>query len=279
VHRLPGGGWGGSGLELPAGRSTLHGTDALAYVRAREFDPTADLGRIQRQQKFMAAMMQKARSAGILLNLPKLYGLIGAVGDSLTTDKDFGVKQLKDLAGSLHDMSPANVQMLTVPLKPGSFNTAVGNVVQWDPIKSRQLFRSLTQDKPLGGPSDSKRPKVTIAPSNISLEVLNSTDRDGFAAGASQDLARIGFQIAGTGNSPAGSDAGATIVRYGPSRADSAKTVAAAIPGAQLRLDEGFGSGLQVLLGTDYHGTRQVRVVSGGGAAGKPRTAAQDICS
>jgi LCP family protein required for cell wall assembly len=279
VRRLPSGGWGGSGLELPAGRSTLNGTDALAYVRAREFDPTADLGRIQRQQKFMAAMMQKARSAGILLNLPRLYGLIGAVGDSLTTDKDFGVKQLKDLAGSLHDMSPASVQMLTVPLKPGSFNTAVGNVVQWDPVKSRQLFRSLTEDKPLGGAPSSKRPKVTIPPSSIAVEVLNSTGRDGFAAAAAQDLSRIGFRIAGTGNSPAGSDPAATVVRYGPTRADSAKTVAAAIPGAQLRLDDGFGSGLQVLLGSDYKGARQVRVVAGGSGTGSPRTAAQDICS
>ncbi|MBV9293757.1 MAG: LCP family protein, partial [Frankiales bacterium] len=85
VHRLPSGGYGGSGLELPAGRSTLNGTRALEYVRAREFDPSADLGRIQRQQKFMAAMVQKAESAGVLLDLPRLYGLLGAVGHSLTT--------------------------------------------------------------------------------------------------------------------------------------------------------------------------------------------------
>jgi LCP family protein required for cell wall assembly len=279
VHRLPTGGYGGSGLELPAGRSTLDGTRALEYVRAREFDPSADLGRIQRQQKLMAAMMQKAQSAGILLNLPRLYKLVGAVGKSLTTDEDFGVKQLKDLAGSLHSMSPANVQMLTVPLKSGSFNTAVGNVVEWDPVKSKQLFKALTNDKPIGG-SGSKQPKVTIAPSNISVEVLNSTDRNGFGAAAAEDLAKLGFHINGIpSNSPAGSDPASTIVRYGPSRADSAKTVAAAIPGSTLKLDESFGNGLQVLLGTDYHGARQVRVASGGSGVGTPRTAAQDICS
>jgi hypothetical protein len=274
---LPEGGWGCSGLGLPAGRSELNGTDALAYVRAREFDPTADLGRIQRQQKFMAAMVQKAKSAGVLLNPVKLYKVIGAVGKSLTTDEDFGTKQIKDLALHLRSMSPANIQMLTVPLKPGNFNTAVGNVVQWDPVKSKALFRALTEDKPIVK-NDGKRPKVTIAPSNISLEVLNSTDRNGFASAAAQDLARIGFQIAGTpSNSPAGSDPAETVVRYGPSRADSAKTVAAAIPGATLRLDESFGNGLQVLLGTDYTGARQVRVATGG--VDKPRTAAQDICS
>jgi hypothetical protein len=144
---------------------------------------------------------------------------------------------------------------------------------------SKRLFRAFTEDKPLVM-NDVKRPKVTIAPSNISVEVLNSTDRNGFASAAAQDLAKIGFQIAGTGNSPAGSDAGETIVRYGPSRADSAKTVAAAIPGSTLRLDDSFGNGLQVLLGTDYTGTRQVRVASSeSGSLGTPRTADQDICS
>src|SRR5437763_281789 len=116
VHRLPTGGYGGSGLELPAGKSELDGTRALEYVRAREFDPSADLGRIQRQQKFMSAMVQKAKSAGLLLDLPRLYSLLGAVGHSLTTDSDFGLAQIKDLASNLHSMSPAHVEFLTVPL-------------------------------------------------------------------------------------------------------------------------------------------------------------------
>ena len=280
VHRLPTGGFGGSGLELPAGKSTLDGTRALEYVRAREFDPSADLGRIQRQQKFMAAMLQKAESAGILLNLPRLYKLIGSVGKSLTTDDNFGVKQLKDLAGNLHDMSPSHVQMLTVPLEPGSFNMgAIGNVVKWDPVKSKRLFRDLTEDRPITKPH--KKPRVTIAPSNISLEVLNSTNKTGFAAAAAEDLARVGFRIARTGNSPKGADASHTIIRYGPSRADSARTVAAAIPGATLKEDSGFGSGLQVQLGSNYHGAQTVHVVAVGqtGSLASPRTAAQDICS
>ncbi len=232
VHRLASGGYGGSGLELPAGRSTLNGTRALEYVRAREFDPSADLGRIQRQQKFMAAMLQKAESAGILLNLPRLYGLLGAVGKSLTTDEDFGLKQIKDLATNLHNMSPSHVQMLTVPLVPGSFNMgAVGNVVKWDPAKSKELFRDLTDDRPLVKPA--KKPKVTIPPSSISVDVRNSTDTNGLAAKAAQDLTSVGFRVSGTSNSPAGADPEATVVRYGPSRADSAKTLAAAVPGAQ----------------------------------------------
>jgi LCP family protein required for cell wall assembly len=280
VRRLPTGGYGGSGLELPAGKSELNGTRALEYVRAREFDPSADLGRIQRQQKFMSAMVQKAKSAGLLLDLPRLYGLLGAVGKSLTTDSDFGVKQLKDLASNLHSLSPAHVEFLTMPLLPGSFNEgAIGNVVKWDPVKSKQLFKDLTDDKPISKPA--KKSSVTIPPGLITLQVLNSTSKNGFAATAASDLSRIGFQVAGTGNAPKGSDPDHTVVRYGPGRADSAKTVAAAVPGATLKLDPSFGDGLQLLLGANYHGAHSVHVVASSptGSLGTPRTAAQDICS
>src|SRR3954470_18159670 len=182
----------------------------------------------------MSAMVQKAKSAGVLLDLPRLYHLIGAVGKSLTTDNHFGVKQIKDLASNLHSMSPAHVQMLTVPLLPGSFNDgAIGNVVKWDPSKSRRLFRDLTKDKPITKPSNKQ--KVTIPPSSISVEVLNSTGKQGFAASAAGDLSRLGFHVAKTGNSPKGADAAHTVIRYGPLRADSAKTVAAAIPGSILK--------------------------------------------
>jgi LCP family protein required for cell wall assembly len=281
VKKLATGGYGGSGLELPAGTSKLDGVRALEYVRAREFDPTADLGRIQRQQKFMSAMVQKAKTTGVLLNPGKLYSVIKAVADSLTTDKDFGAKQIKDLVFNLRSMSPAHIEMLRVPLKPGSVMTNVGDVVEWDPVLSKQLFKDLTLDRPVGPADTGAAKKVTIPPSSISVEVLNSTNTNGLAAKVSGDLSTLGFHTSVAGNSPAGSDASTTVIRYGPERADSAKTLAAAIPGSTLKLDSSFGSGLQVLVGSSYHGVQRVKVVAAGetGTVDNPRTAAQNICS
>jgi hypothetical protein len=230
----------------------------------------------------MAAMVQKAKSAGILLNPKRLYDFVGAVADSLTTDKDFGVKQIKDLALNLRSMSPAHIEMVRVPLKPGSFNMgSIGNVVEWDPVLSKQLFRDLTFDRPVGPADTGAARKVTIPPSSISVSVLNSTQTNGLAAKVASDLTSIGFHPSVGGNSPAGSDRAHTIIRYGPSRADSAKTVAAAIPGATLKLDAALGSGLQVLVGANYHGVQRVVVVSpsDAGTVNHPRTAAQNICS
>lgn len=275
-------GYVGSGLKLPRGKSHINGAEALSYVRAREFDPTADLGRIKRQQKFMAALLQQATSAGTLIDLPKLYDVLSAAASSLLTDKSFGASQIRRLAQKLHSMSAAHVELLTVPLVPGSHNTAVGNVVTWDPVLAPQLFNDLTRDLPVGGPESGATAKVTIPPSSVKVTVLNATPTQGLARTVADALSADGFAITGTGNAPAGSSPTDVVIRYGPDRADSAKTVAAALPGAKLTLDPSYSGSVQVLVGSSFHGVQKVKVVaspSPNGSGISVRTAAQDVCS
>ena len=53
-----------SGLNIKSGTTTLNGKQALAYVRARYVDPTADLGRMKRQQAFLGSLFRTALSSG-----------------------------------------------------------------------------------------------------------------------------------------------------------------------------------------------------------------------
>jgi polyisoprenyl-teichoic acid--peptidoglycan teichoic acid transferase len=59
----------GEYFSIPAGNQELTGDEALAYVRYRG-DPTADIGRIGRQQRFLAALAREASSPENLLRLP-----------------------------------------------------------------------------------------------------------------------------------------------------------------------------------------------------------------
>jgi polyisoprenyl-teichoic acid--peptidoglycan teichoic acid transferase len=59
----------GRPVSIPAGTHTLNGTEALAYVRYRG-DPTADIGRIGRQQLFLQALAREATSPEKLPRLP-----------------------------------------------------------------------------------------------------------------------------------------------------------------------------------------------------------------
>jgi LytR cell envelope-related transcriptional attenuator len=94
-------------------------------------------------------------------------------------------------------------------------------------------------------------------------------------------LVALGFHVNHTGNAPKGSDPNATVIRYGPSRADSAKTLAAAIPGSKLQEVGRLGSSLQVIVGNNYRGVQRVVVASPSevGTVKQPRTAADDICA
>ena len=72
---------------------------------------------------------------------------------------------------------------------------------------------------------------------------------------------------------------------HGPDRADSARTVAAAIPGAVTQLDPTLEIALEVVVGRSYAGVVPVTVTGGGPAAPAPApsaspvvTAAQDPC-
>jgi LCP family protein required for cell wall assembly len=267
----------GSGLNLPAGKSHLNGTTALEYVRAREFDPAqGDLGRIQRQQKFMVALLHKAESIGVLLDLPKLYGFLKAVASSLTTDSGFGTAQMIRLATKLHSMSPKNVELLTVPLSNTALATPVGSAVLWDPVLSKRLFRDFSEDKPITNVVQPGR--LTIPPGQIAVRVLNATNTHGLAMKAANDLAGLGFGISGTGNAPAGTNSTDTVVLYGPQRADSARTVAAAVTGSTRQEVGSLGDRIELVVGSSYEGVKPVKIV---GSTSQPTvtTGASNPCS
>lgn len=61
---------GGRFADIPAGEQTLDGFEALAYVRYRG-TPSADIGRIGNQQKFLTALVREASSPSKLSYLPR----------------------------------------------------------------------------------------------------------------------------------------------------------------------------------------------------------------
>ncbi|MEU9334872.1 LCP family protein [Streptomyces sp. NPDC048290] len=104
-------------LRLPAGRVTLDGEQALGYVRVRKsLGDGSDTDRVERQQRFLAALVQKVRGNGVLLNPAKLYPVLDAATSSLTTDPGLAsLRSLYALVRGLRDIPTERVQFLTVP--------------------------------------------------------------------------------------------------------------------------------------------------------------------
>ena len=276
-----------SGLDLKAGRQTITGPQALAYVRARYVDPSADIGRMKRQQKFVASIVKKATSAGTLLNPVKLNNFLSAVAGSITTDNGLGQDQLLALADRLKGTNPANVAFMTVPIAGDKKLPHLGDVLLWDKTRSAQLFAAINKDTPIVAPapsaSASAAPVVTVAPGLVTLKVLNGTSTAGLGHKAATDLAALGFGISGAAGNAASNVGSATVITYDPRYDQSAKTVAAAIPGSTLAAQKGLGKTIQVTVGSSYAGAKKVVVgkatTTPTSTIVKARTAAQDTCS
>lgn len=138
-----------SHLVLSAGVHTLDGIEALKYVRTRDFDGRGDIGRMQRQQQFMSAVMRKATSSGTLLNPFKLKNFINASLASVRLDAGLEPNDLLTLAKQLKNLSSGNVRTLTVPLSNANGRYDGQSVVVWDEVLGADLWTRVRDDLPL----------------------------------------------------------------------------------------------------------------------------------
>lgn len=100
-------------------------------------------------------------------------------------------------------------------------------------------------------------PQITAAPAEqVTLTVLNSTDRNGLAAQTAEQLQARGFTVGSVGNDAAGPIEGSAVVRHGPEGLLAARTVAAQVDGAQLVDDGRAGTAVELSLGAAFGGLR-----------------------
>jgi len=275
-----------SGLDLPAGRQTISGPQSLAYVRARYVDATSDLGRMKRQQKFVASIVKKATGASTVLNPAKLNAFLTAVAGSITTDSGLTKDDMLGLADRLKGTNPANVAFVTVPLDAPKKVAGIGDVLIWDKVKSAAIFTAMNKDQPIiaTAPSASaSSATVSVSPSAVSVAVFNGTSTKGLGSKAATDLAGMHFTVVGAAANAASPVGESTVITYDPKFDQSAKTVAAAIPGSTLTAVPGLGRTIHVTVGTSYTGVTPVTVSTATASPAptgvKPRTAADDLCA
>ncbi|MFJ8634264.1 LCP family protein [Streptomyces sp. NPDC093568] len=251
-----------TGLDLPAGTHRLKGGQALQFVRARHVDSDSDLGRVQRQQRFMAALIERATSSGILLNPMRFRDVTRAVLGSVRADKGFGTGELLDLGRAMRNFSPSSSEFTTVPIGQLGYDVkGVGSTVKWDEERAARLFRTLREDRPLSG----NRPRhrtvpVEVDPRQIHVQVENGTKETGLGKRVDSALAGLGFRTTGRPLAGAERSLERTVVAHDPGWDRSARSLAAALPGSELRPVKGLGPTLKVLVGTDFRQVRKVRV-------------------
>jgi LCP family protein required for cell wall assembly len=269
-----------TGLNLAAGTHELKGAQALGYARTRA-TARSDLDRIDRQQQVIAAMMDRALSAGTLANPARLATFVNTTLGTIKVDPDDG---LLGLATQLRDVKLDNVQFADVPLTDVDFKTPTGeSAVLWDKPAARDLFSRIEADQDLSKPTPSAKPTAkpsapAIPPQQISIKVLNGTLVTGLGARTKSALVAYGFRVPDEPGNTTRKDHGKTVVRYGKGQEASARVVAAAIPGAELRQVD--IKGIEVIAGSDQPKIAKPKATPSAKPSTTPttETAKQNIC-
>jgi LCP family protein required for cell wall assembly len=275
-----------SGLDLAAGTHTLKGGQALQYVRARHVDGTSDLGRMKRQQRFLASLIEKAASSGVLLNPMRFRDVARAVLGSVRADETFGTDELLDLARAMRDFSPSSSEFVTVPIGQMNYEVrGVGSTLKWDQAKADQLFTSLRDDKPLttdpprhDGPAPAPVTPVDVDPQQIRVQVANGSATLGLAKRVDAALAATGFT---TTRLPVTAPAHVphSVISYDPRWDRSARALAAALPGAELRAVPGQGQLLRLTVAADFKDVHKVRFDDPGQPAPRAVRGSDVVCA
>ncbi|ASY33218.1 MULTISPECIES: LCP family protein [Streptomyces] len=130
-----------SGADFKAGKQTLDGEQALAFVRTRYALPGSDLDRTKNQQKFLAALAHQVATPSTIINPFKLYPVMGSGLDSLIVDKDMSLWNLVSMFWAMKGVTGGDGKQMNMPIA-GS----VGGNLAWDMPKVKQLVNELKND-------------------------------------------------------------------------------------------------------------------------------------
>jgi len=246
-----------SKLNLPAGRSVVQGTQALAFVRERHIGMGSDLQRINRQQIFLASLAQKVKQSSSLTNPAKLYHLVHDIASSLTTDSGLSFNDMYAIANSLKGLNPSALQFVMAPVAPYPANP--GSQVEFNQPLADQLFRAIARDNHIlktARRADHAKPQrlPTVQPGQVQLQVLNGTSVAGLAVTTANQLTARGFKVAHTGN--ATGTTRSTVIEYtSAAQMPQVNTLHKEIPSAQLKQVTGLhGNTISLVLGSGFKG-------------------------
>ncbi|OWA05625.1 LytR family transcriptional regulator [Streptomyces sp. CS113] len=265
-----------SHLNLPAGKHSVEGEQALAFVRTRHsVGFGGDLSRIEIQQQFLGSLMRKLKSNDTLTSPTKMVKLAEAGTEALTVDAKLkSIGKLKDLGLELGKLDTKNLTFATVPVKDNPAEKTpvtvvlkdgpaqqvfdmVKNDVSFTEVKKKEKEKKEKEDAAVAARLEGEKSE----PSEIRVRVLNGGASSGSAG---RELTYLQNEAGVTksenaGNAPA--DLAKTTLEYAPDQADQARalaeilglTGAAMKPGESVTNAQGLPA-MTLTLGKDFKG-------------------------
>lgn len=231
-----------SGFAVEAGPQTLDGQSALALARSRSYQEQRngewvfveanDIGRTERQQQLLVAVLNELRSPSGLFELDDT---VTALAEHVAVDESLLEIDLVDFLIDFRELSPEAIETATLPTNTEVIDGVFFEVLA-DPAGESVLdtFRG-------GGPLEA----VVAGP--IRVMVLNGNGVAGSAGAIADDLEERGFEIAGIGDAPSFDNA-TTRILVRPGDEDDAAAVAATLGFGEIVNDDIQGDASVILI-------------------------------
>jgi LCP family protein required for cell wall assembly len=135
-------------ISIEAGTRKLKGYEALNYVRERYVVGNgSDVGRMKRQQAFIASMAHQVVTAGTLARPDRLLRFLDSATKSLTVDPGLkSVVKLAELGGQFQGIGLDNIQFTTIPIITAPSDP---NRLAFQQPEADQVWAKIRNDKPL----------------------------------------------------------------------------------------------------------------------------------
>ena len=169
-------------INFTKGDYVLTGEQAEGYLRFRK-DIMGDIGRVNRQQKFIKALIEQIKSPEALRKIPEALKIA-----SLYTRTDLNLYQMSQYAAAARDIDLNKVEFVMLPGAPNK----KGIVSYWilDPEKTQQVINRLIY-----------RQKVQLADNDISVGIMYSRSKEFEAMNIREQLKTLGYEVNCTGRS------------------------------------------------------------------------------
>ena len=180
--------------QYELGCVSLDGDQGLAFARARHLeykdsrdrwasDPSGDLGRINRQQVLMRAMVDRSQARFGSLDVRAINDIVSSTADNLTVDSELSIGDMVDLGRAFKGFSGDQIVTHALPVTPFMTNGGA-SVLRLDEALAEQtlnVFRGL--------------PPGTVSPASVTLAVSNGSGAEMQATNVSKELAALGYDV------------------------------------------------------------------------------------
>jgi LCP family protein required for cell wall assembly len=239
-----------TGLDIESpGCVTLDPDQALAFARSRyleykdskgrwQTDPTADLGRITRQQLFVRRALHKALSIGIT-DSGTFFRILGVAKDSVGLDQNLDRGDLLALVQRFKELQPSDIQTYALPVK-GHTTAGGASVLLLDQGAAQPILDVFRGREPMA-----------LAEAGVDVDVFNGSGSPGQARDVRMALTAVGFSTGTAGNA---SSTAETVIKYAPGSESAADLLARHLTSpAALVVDPTLAANhLSLVTGTDF---------------------------